>query len=286
MTGVAVLSEAVISMRSEAQQAALRHLARKSAQAQVIERKQERVLQWLADEVFTSQRVLQDVLGLQRNAVRKTVDAMLKARLVDVHEVSYLDFSFRVVVLTPHGAALAGRPGEHFEQGRIAESSIAHALDLQRVRVQLEQQGWTGWKAERALRKLAEAEVRSKVPDDERLWPKVPDAVAVAPKSGLTVAIEIERTIKTLKTYELIVGAYSLMFERQAVSQVLYLTRTDREAKALEMTFDRIKDVVVPEGKKRVRYEFEQGDRERFSFKSLAVLLNQAGQAAHAQGEQ
>lgn len=282
MTGVAV-SEASISMRTEAQQAALRHLARKSDQAQVIERKQERVLQWLADEVFTSHRVLQDVLGLQRNAVRKTVDAMLKSKLVDVHEVRYLDFSFRVVVLTSHGAALAGRPGEHFEQGRIAESSIAHALDLQRVRVQLEQQGWTDWKAERALRKLAEAEARSKVPEAERLWPKVPDAVAVSPKSGLTVAIEIERTIKTLKTYELIAGSYSLMFECKSVSQVLYLTPTDREAKALEMTFDRIKDVVVPEGKKRVRYEFEQGDRERFSFKSLEALLSQA---AHTQGEQ
>jgi hypothetical protein len=142
----------------------------------------------------------------------------------------------------------------------------------------LEQQGWQNWTPEKALRKLAEAEARSKVPEDERLWPKVPDAVAISPKSGMSVAIEIERTIKTLKTYELVVGSYSLMFERKSVSQVLYLTPTEREAKALSMTFERIKDVVVPEGKKRVRYEFEPDDRARFSFGSLDALLSQAAE--------
>ena len=236
-----------------------------------IEEKRDKILNWLAEETFTTSKVLERLLGLKKNAVHKTLIAMQRVGMVDVHEVSYLDMRFRFIALTSHGAALVGRVGTHYQPGRIAESIIAHQLDVQMVRMQAEEIGWTGWICERALRVAAEQEKRTTT-EPERLWLKVPDAVGSPPGQG-AVAIEIERTIKTLKTYEVIVGQYLQMVKRGAVERVVYLTRTERIADALGATFNRIQ--TVPIGGKR--FELSPEHHARFSFYAMSSASDWAG---------
>lgn len=84
----------------------------KAAQRARIEAKRERVLSWLSGEGYTTPGMLSEVLGLQRNAVYKTVEAMERDGLVSRDEVAWMGARVRLVTLTPHGAAMAAEPGQ------------------------------------------------------------------------------------------------------------------------------------------------------------------------------
>jgi hypothetical protein len=246
-----------------------------------IEQKRDRVLRWLADEQFTTAKVLEQVLELQWNAVRKTVASMVRDNLVDLQEVHWNDFKLRLIVLTAHGAALVDPQSESYQQGRVASSSIAHSIDVQRARLLFEKAGWSAWTSERRLREEAAREVRAGVRVGDRAWPKVPDAVGTSAK-GHRVAVEMERTIKTSKTYELIAGQYAAMFDRGVVNQVQYVVTSRKVRDALKAKFAALQTVAVPIGEKQngatafERRTFDEDDRVRFHFSAMEDLAAKA----------
>ena len=73
---------------------------------------------------------------------------------------------------------------------------------------------------------------------------KRPDAIALNPE-GQTIAIELERTIKTLKRYEAIFSIYLQQMKRDEYFQVHYVCPDASFAPRLERMFTLIKSVPV-----------------------------------------
>lgn len=107
--------------------------------------------------------------------------------------------------------------------------TIQHYLDTQRARLAAEHAGWTAWIPGNRLAKNIK---------------KRPDAVATHP-SGHRVAIEIERSIKTIKRYEAIFAAYLQMIKAGDYAMVHYVCPDATFAPRLSRLFQLIQAVPV-----------------------------------------
>ncbi len=101
------------------------------------------------------------------------------------------------------------------EINRVNSATIYHDLKLQQIRFKLESQGYhsfqSAWHLARLLKKR-----NDKVP-------KIPDYTCINPV-GDKVAIEYERTIKSKKRYQEVIGQYMDIKERGIIKQVIYFT--------------------------------------------------------------
>jgi hypothetical protein len=118
-----------------------------------------------------------------------------------------------------------------FEIGRTSPLWVPHHRRCQLSRIAAEKGGWTGWTSERTLR---DGNVRLK---------KIPDAIATSP-SGLKVAIEIERSVKTIKTYEKIQWLYLSELKNGKVDRVVYICPT-KIAPAIQKIFRNLSKRVI-----------------------------------------
>ncbi len=231
-----------------------------------MEAKRSAVLDWLKGESFTSPQLLCEVLGLQRNATYKTIRSLKKEGLVDTVTLTWITGQIHLVVLTTHGAAMCIDPENpvevpYYQQGRVAASSIAHQLDVQRVKLKGLRAGWRDWMPDQRAHQLAGAE-RGK-------WLKAPDSVATSPE-GCRVAIEIERTIKSRKRYEKIIGDYLQMIRAGLMERVDYVTPDSAVAPRLAAVIRSLQSVLVgPEQGPSQRVSITDAHRERFNFYSL-----------------
>lgn len=269
------------------------HFGTRQALMARIEEKRAVVLAWLGAEIFSTAKVIAQVLGLSKSCTQQTLAAMRRDGLIDVQLVEWHTASLKLLVLTQHGAGMAGKGGDGYQPGKVAASQIGHQLDVQLARLDLERAGWKHWVAERALREACAAEERDEsLPVLHRRWLKVPDGVGLAP-TGRTVAIELERSIKTSKTYMTIAGLYVHMINRTKVDEegveepdpvvdrVLYVTTTDRVRDALHSKFQRIEEINFPKSvtrqgtRRRIKTErllFEEVDKQKFWFVSMGDL--------------
>ncbi len=207
--------------------------------------------------------VLCQVLGIQRNAVHKTLASMEREGLVRSELVSRGFASLKLISLTPHGAAMAVDPADvgpgafrYHEPGRVAESTLAHGIDCQLVRLALERAGWQGWKSDLQNHRDVAG----------NLLLKAPDAIATDPE-GSVVAIEVERTIKSKKRYETIISQYLQMVRTGTLSRVFYISFVPGVAARLEAIFNSIEAVPV----KSQRVVLRDDHRTVFSFKDFST---------------
>ncbi|HEY6252369.1 MAG TPA: hypothetical protein VI685_20635 [Candidatus Angelobacter sp.] len=97
--------------------------------------------------------------------------------------------------ITEHGQALACDPDEEpcakvFEAGRISALRLRHILELQKLKWQAMQAGWTGWKnCDRGVK-----------PKKRKDFKHRPDVLVIDP-AGKVIAIELELTFKAIKRY-------------------------------------------------------------------------------------
>lgn len=227
----------------------------RSAQAARIAEKRQAVLAWLKTESFSTIPILAQVLGTQGNACWKTLKTMERDGLVQSQQLKNAFGALAIWGITPHGSAMAADPADpepdwtHFEPGRLSTLTIAHHLDVQRARLLLQAQGWTEWRTDRECHRMALA--------------KIPDALAVDP-DGRRVALELERTIKTVKRYEAIVASYLIAIHQQKMDRVLYLSPVPGVAERLQRLFHSIRAVPVHgqrtalEARHYARFEFKE----------------------------
>jgi hypothetical protein len=231
-----------------------------------IEAKRAAVLGFLAYEGYTTAPVLELLLGLQRNAVYRTLKAMERDGLVRGQSVASLGGPVTVWGLTPHGAIARLDPEAedfnptYFEPGRVSPLTVMHTIDVQRARLFLTAQGWTDWKTDRQLHEVAKAQPKT--------WLKVPDGFGIAP-DGARVALEVERTFKTIKRYEAVMASYLQMVRAGTIDRVQYLcpTKTEVNAARMQRVFQSIK--AVPVAGQRV--ELRPDHYARFSFQDITT---------------
>ena len=203
---------------------------------QTKEAKYKGVLTWLKHYTWTHMDVLQVLLGLKRRTLQATLSRMERDGLIKgaMIQVSYAR-PIKLWGLTHHGLHHCSDPGEPlgpravFDPKKVAPSRLVHELDVQLVHVRAQRAGWKAWKPA-AL--IAEPLVAKGL--------TVPDAVAIT-ATGETVALELERTLKSSKRYQEILVSYLQGRKLGLWQRVLYLSPDATTAARIERAFRSIK---------------------------------------------
>jgi len=142
------------------------------------------VLELLADEPFSSARILSHVLRLGNRQTQATLAAMAGKKLI---QVEVLPDGNRVYGITSTGLAYINcDSGKPFESGKVHLATIPHTLLTQKIRLDLISYGASGWSSRRELYK-------------RKFFTQVPDAAFRCGASAFVYAAEIELNIKSAK---------------------------------------------------------------------------------------
>lgn len=207
--------------------------------AQRVQQKQDAVLRWLRDETWSTPEVLSQVMGLTaRSGAYRTLAMMERAELVRGASVPiFKGVEQKIIGITAHGLAHAFASDEAYEQrptfepSKVKLTTLQHELDIQTLRLRARRAGWHAW--------LPGTRLGAAMPDMKR-----PDAVVHSP-DGRVVAIEVERTIKTLKRYEVLMAQYFQIIAKGQYARVIWLCPTPDLANRLRRILQTIQTVPV-----------------------------------------
>jgi DNA-binding Lrp family transcriptional regulator len=204
----------------------------------------------LRDEIYTSLSVIAEILEIKsRQAVYKTMGQLEREGLIRRETVSLSDGTKQTLWgITSNGQGWAYNPanGEHicdrvFEASRVGISVLKHTLDLQLLRVLAERGGWSNWVAGDRINRWQKDKKR-------------PDAIANDPSERI-IAIEVERSFKSNKRYEVILANYLQQIRQQQIHKVIWVSPTREFSKRLEHIIKEIKEVPVAGQKVKVEPE-------------------------------
>lgn len=204
--------------------------------------KRDRVLRYLRQEVWSTQDLLQRVMGLQsRQAAHTTLCQLERECLIRRHIVTTPLRKMTLWGITAHGQAIAFDPKTEqpldavFEPAKLGLQNLEHSLMVQLVRLRLEKMGWSDWINGDRLPALQKGDKR-------------PDALATDP-DGKRVAIEVERTLKTLKRYRVVLLACLRAIKAGIYDRVIWVCPSWDMAERLEAVIRGIEWVPL-DGKK------------------------------------
>jgi DNA-binding Lrp family transcriptional regulator len=209
--------------------------------------KQQRLLALLRDETWTSAPMIAQWLNLSLSAAYKTIASLEKKKLIKSFYVD--DLKFKIWGITADGLLMSWQADEvmenrpYFQPSKIKPVMIQHHLDLQQARINAEKAGATNW----VLGSLLPKNVG-----------KRPDAITTL-NNGDIIAIELERTVKTKKRYEVIFSHYLQEIKRGSYHQVHYVCPNNQFAARLARLFQLIES--VPVAGERVRINDKHRDK-------------------------
>ena len=214
-------------------------MANKAAQSLRISEKRDLITTFLKSETFSTPDILSQVVGMKGQGAHATLKAMVRDGLLRCGELPTGNKMQVIYGLTPHAAALAsdfstGEIVSYFEPGKVSCWTLKHSLFIQKLRLQLESDGWTNWRSDRQCRREGQ----------KNAWLKVPDALAVNPE-GERVALEVERSYKSLKRYPDIFSNYLQMMRAGRLNKVHYYCFGAVTAKKMRDIFNSIKKIKI-----------------------------------------
>lgn len=209
-----------------------------------LKRQQEKfvlVLSFLREETWTSTQIISELIDVSYSTAHQLLKKMSDLHLTK-SAAMYIRSTrgvCRVVLhgVTNHGLAMSLSNSSSIEIGRAWEPSklsplfVPHQLELQSVRLRAERLGWQSWKPARMLAGQG--------------LPKLPDAEAYTPDK-FPVAIELERHIKSIKRYEVVIGSYMWVIKQKKIWQRIdYLCPTADFAEKISNVFSRVDHIRV-----------------------------------------
>lgn len=228
------------------------------------EEKRRQILRFLRDEIWTTTEVIASLLDVGYAGSHSALKAMQKLGLTTSAEMFIPGprGAMRTVLhgVTSQGLAYAWDLDEQpdarspWEPSKTNPLFVPHQVATQKVRVRAERLGWNSWKPARSLMRLG--------------LPKLPDAEVISPE-GETVAIEVEREIKTDKRYEAVIGAYiAQMKTDQRWGRVDYLCPDANFAARLARVFGRLSQLRLEgkQGQETKTGALTQAHLDRFRF--------------------
>lgn len=202
------------------------------------EEKQYLILRFLREVLWSTQDILQLVMRLEsRQSAHKSLKQMESLGVIKAHTFDALGGKIRLWGITQHGQSLAFDTetempySAYFEPSRVSEQLIRHQLDLQRLRIKAEAQGWVSWQDGDRLGQLSKSTKR-------------PDAIAIN-CAEVKVGVECERTFKTQKRYEQIFLSYLRLIKNNQLHEVVWVSPNADFCKRLEIQIKSIKQLKV-----------------------------------------
>lgn len=237
------------------------------------------ILDWLRDEIYSTTAVLSEMLGVNTSATLSTLYRLEKRGLLVRDEIRFMGRRTATLWgITAAGVLEGVSPDQiatmnlrHHTPGRVSPLTIEHSLDVQRVRTNLvDIEDFEGWVPGRLLPGQNQ---RKGHPDR---WPVYPDATAIWPLNGkrYRMAIEVERTRKTPQRYVQIIRGHLTSIEARRYGGVIYFCPTQAQAESLRALFLRLmKDNEIG------AWWFEEEEMQRpesaiglFKFRSIEAL--------------
>ena len=212
------------------------------------ERNKSLVLRFLFDETWSSAEIMSLILKRSTSGTYKIINNLEKKGLLKRHQV--LELNLAIWGITQVGLLEAWECGSPvvsrtaFEPSKVSPFFIHHHLDLQKARLNAVARNWQEWKPDKLLPKGLK---------------KRPDAVAINLR-GQTIAIELERTIKTLKRYEVIWAVFLMDIKNGLYDCIHYVVPDEKMKRSLERIFTLIETVPV----NNQRIKIEDKHRRRF----------------------
>lgn len=214
---------------------------------EVAQEKEVAVLDWLRDEIYSTTAVLAEKLFISgnRSATLSTLYRLEKRGFLVRDEIRFMGRRTATLWgITAAGVLEGVPPGDiatmnlrHHTPGRVSPLTIEHSLDVQRVRIQLEDdEDWSDWVPGRLLPGQNQ---RKGHPDR---WPVYPDATAIWPLNGkkYRMAVEVERTRKTPQRYVQVIRGHLSSIEAGRYAGVIYFCPTESQAVSLGALFRRL----------------------------------------------
>lgn len=213
----------------------------------------DKVLRFLRDETWSNVDVLRTVCEVTtRQGAHSILSKMERDGLIKGVKLAITEkFKINIYGITAHGLAMSYGLDEKFEDRpifdptRLALSRVPHQIDLQHVRLRAEAAGWRDWTRGERLG----FQVKSR-----------PDAIAVSPQ-GFKVALEVERTIKQRRRYQIIFNSHLAEIYKDKWQIVAYLGTAEVIGRVKNI-FDALEYTI--KGGQEVR--ISDTERERFKF--------------------
>jgi len=208
--------------------------------------KEEWVLEFLRDEIYSTTAILAVEMGVGERAARTVLNRMEKKGLLVRDEVKFMGMrALPLWGITSTGVLEGLTPEEvskinlrYHSPGRVKPSTIEHTLDVQRCRqhctIDLDYEDWV---SERYFPGQNEKK------NHPSRWPKYPDGIAKRPtKDGqfVPVALEVERTRKTPQRYVQVIRGHLQNIKQKRYSRVIYYCLTQKAADSLQALFLRL----------------------------------------------
>jgi len=232
-----------------------------------VQHKKNIILKYLRDETWSNGYNLARLLNVTNTAIYKTLAKLEQQELLKSYYVA--DLKFKIWGITQMGLLYSWGENEvmenryAFEPSKVKPVMIQHHLDLQCARFNAEKQGWENWIPGNQLPKGIT---------------KRPDAVALNYANNKKIAIELERTIKTKKRYEIIISIYLQAIKRGEYHSIHYVCPDADFAERMKRMFMLIKSVPVAGD----RVQLNEKHRARFPVYALdqwppVILENEMG---------
>lgn len=216
------------------------------------------ILNLLREDTFSTVGNASLYLGISRDNAYRTFKRLEKEGLVILDERPWrLAQRGKCAIwgLTKKGsrAIVGSQSYKYYNSKRVSNTSIEHSLETQRAKIFALKAGWV---------LVSSRDVYQEAHKEPSRWLQVPDAIATTPKEKI-MAIELERSEKSILRYEAIANNYCQMLYEQTIHGVIYICDAEIK-KSVE------RKILSPEK------VFIQGRPNNFneSFKSKFTFLN------------
>lgn len=200
------------------------------------------VIQFLKQETYTSFDNLMFLLKYKgKNPLYRLINKLVALGYIHKHEFEFQTGKISIWGITDLGLTQniqdINEDFRAFDPYRVKFGTLEHKLMNQKAQIYLQRNGWTNWRNadQYSFRKEYDVEHR-------------PDAIITAP-NGFTIAIETERTLKTVSRYRSILKSHVLAQKKKYWSAVFYVVPNDDIRQLLIKRFDRVEYIPFDESK-------------------------------------
>ncbi|ELB2105483.1 mobilization protein [Vibrio parahaemolyticus] len=200
------------------------------------------VIQFLKQETYTNFDNLMLLLKYKgKNPLYRLINKLVALGYIHKHEFEFQTGKISIWGITDLGLTQniqdINEDFRAFDPYRVKFGTLEHKLMNQKAQIYLQRNGWTNWRNadQYSFRKQYDVEHR-------------PDAIITAP-NGFTIAIETERTLKTVSRYRAILKSHVLAQKKNHWSAVFYVVPNDDIRQLLIKRFDRVEYIPFNESK-------------------------------------